>query len=80
MSEPREEHWSWEISHIDDLSKSELQILIKNRGYTKKLHGYRKMELIKILSENYEVEDKSIKSFALLTIKQLKAELELRNI
>ena len=81
MSTKVKEHWSWKLSYVhedDILLKKHIEILLQNRGYknTKTKH---KWQMIPILTQIFKVEDKNIKPFHKLTIKQIKAELLLRN-
>ena len=63
-------HWSWALAPaIDDYSKSEIETLLINRKHVV-IRNQSKYELLKILKENYEVEDDNLIPFEQLTVKQ----------
>ena len=69
----------WELTKIDSnhLNRDSIVILLSNRGYHDTKEKTKK-DLIRILRENYDVED-DMKPLNQLTIKEIIAELFLRS-
>ena len=72
MSITKEKHWSWAIAgNMNIKSKRDVEILLRRQ---------KKCELITIMKENYEIEDKDLIPFEQLPIKKLKPKLSVRRI
>ena len=71
---PPPKAWTWEISNVDNMPPSQLKVLFRNR--TGKIANGDIKQLLKDL----EIDDKKMKSFNEMTIKQLKSELRLRKL
>ena len=59
-------------------NKTDISTLLRNRRYDKTIDRYT--NLVRILKENYEVEDENLIPFGQLKIRQLSPELRLRKL